>query len=104
MLRYYDGAEIAWTAAEEQREEDRRPRHVPSHESATATYFSDSRAARIIDEFPFLSATVVREPSAGAVVGESGGLWRPLEARGLLWTEGRAELDRLSTWLASGTP
>jgi hypothetical protein len=55
----------------------------------------------VIDEFAFLSPTVVREPSPN-LLGESSGLWRPLEARALLWREGAAELDRLASWMDAG--
>jgi hypothetical protein len=98
VLRYYDAAEVAWDAAEQLRETERRPRHLPSPEGATADYFSDSEAAATIDEFSFLAPTVSREPHRGLI--ESAGRWRPLQARALLWERGREELGRLGTWLA----
>ena len=98
VLRYFDAAEVAWEADESLRERERRPRHVPSSEAAAAPFFADSEAAATIEEFPFLRATVTREPRPG-LVGESSGTWRPVEARALLWSHGREELDRLITWL-----
>jgi hypothetical protein len=98
VLRYYDAADVAWGAAEEQRDRERRPAHLPSGEGITAPYFSDSEAAAAIDEFPFLGATVESEPHGGIV--QSSGTWRPLQARALLWEHGREELGRLDTWLA----
>ena len=98
VLRYFDAAEVAWAADEALREHERRPRHVPSSEGAAAPFFADSDAAATIDEFPFLRATVSRDPRPG-LVGESSGLWRPVAARKLLWDHGREELDRLTAWL-----
>ena len=98
VLRYFDAAEVAWAADESLRERERRPRHVPSSEAAAAPFFADSEAAATIEEFPFLRATVSRDPRPG-LVGESSGLWRPVEARALLWAHGREELDRLTAWL-----
>lgn len=103
VLRYYDAAGVAWASAEAQRERERRPRHLPHGEAVTAAYFSESEIAAVIDEFPFLGATVVRPPREALAFTESAGLWRPREARALLWTHGREELDRLSTWLAAGS-
>ena len=71
---------------------------MPSSEAAAAPFFADSEAAATIEEFPFLRATVSRDPRPG-LVGESSGLWRPVEARALLWAHGREELDRLTAWL-----
>jgi len=101
VLRYYDAAEVAWAAEETQRDRERRPRHVPAAEAAAAPYFADSEAATAIDEFPFLRAAVVRDPGPGLLAGESSGLWRPLQARALLWERGREELTRLTSWLGS---
>jgi len=103
VLEYYEGAAVAWASEETQRERERRPRHLPAGETATATFFEGSEAAALIDEFPFLRATVVRDPAPG-LVGESAGLWRPRQARALLWEHGREELGRLTGWLAAGTP
>jgi len=95
VARYFEGAEVAWDALEAERERQRRPRRLPLPDGATAPYFEDSAPAALIDEFPFLRATVAREPSGGSIV-ESAGLWRPLQARALLWERGRDALDRLS--------
>jgi len=103
VLEYYEGAAVAWASEETQRERERRPRHLPAGETATATFFEDSEAAALLDEFPFLRATVVRDPAPG-LVGESAGLWRPRQARALLWEHGHEELGRLTGWLAAGTP
>ncbi len=102
VLRYYEAGAVAWNADEALRERARLPRHVPTSEAAAAPYFADSEAATAIDEFPFLRAAVVRDPSPGPIAGESAGLWRPLEARALLWQHGREEFDRLTAWLAAG--
>src|SRR5262249_14799755 len=61
VLGYYDAAAVAWGSAEAQRESVRQPRHVASAETATAPYFGDSDVAAVIDEFPFLRETVVRD-------------------------------------------
>ena len=103
VLEYYEGAAVAWASEETQRERERRPRHLPASEMATASFFEDSQVAALIDEFPFLRPTVVRDPAPG-LVGESGGLWRPRQARTLLWEHGHEELGRLTGWLAAGTP
>ena len=102
VLRYYEGAAVAWASEETQRERERRPRHLPA-ETMTAPFFADSEVAALIDEFPFLRAVVLRDPAPG-LVGESGGVWRPREARTLLWERGREELGRLTGWLAAGNP
>jgi len=102
VLRYYEGAAVAWASEETQRERERRPRHLPA-ETMTAPFFADSEVAALIDEFPFLRAAVLRDPAPG-LVGESGGVWRPREARTLLWERGRDELGRLTGWLAAGNP
>jgi hypothetical protein len=101
VLGYYEAAGVAWASAEEERERERQPRHIAVRDSAPAPYFEDSQEAAAIDEFPFLRATVVREPRPGLV--ESAGAWRPWQARALLWQHGREELGRLTTWLASGS-
>jgi hypothetical protein len=75
---------------------------IPSRGNASAPYFEDSDVAAVIDEFPFLRETVVRDPQPGPVGVESAGLWRPLEARALLWQRGRDELGRLTGWLGGG--
>jgi len=98
VLRYFDAAEVAWAADEAVRERERRPRHVPSSEAEGAPFFADSEAALTIEEFPFLRSAVSRDPRPG-LVGESSGLWRPLQARALLWEHGREELERLTSWL-----
>jgi len=98
VLRYFDAAEVAWAADESLRERERRPRHVPSSEAAPAPFFADSEAAATIEEFPFLRDAVSRDPRPG-LIGESSGLWRPLQARALLWAHGREELERLTSWL-----
>ncbi|HLK12789.1 MAG TPA: PDZ domain-containing protein [Candidatus Binatia bacterium] len=94
VLHLFDGAEVAWRAIEAEREATRRPRHIPMPDEATAPYFAESAAGTALEEFPFLKGTIVREPSAGRLV-ESSGLWRPIEARGILWAHGREALARL---------
>jgi PDZ domain-containing protein len=103
VLGYHDAAAVAWTSEETQREREGRPRHVPTREGATAPYFEDSDVAAAIDQFPFLRDTVAREPAHGLVVGESAGLWRPQQARAMLWDRGREELARLTAWLSSSS-
>ena len=98
VLRYFDAAEVAWAADESLRERERRPRHVPSSEAEPAPFFADSEAAATIEEFPFLRDAVSRDPRPG-LIGESSGLWRPLQARALLWAHGREELEWLTSWL-----
>ena len=97
VVRYYDAAEVAWEADEEVRERDKRPRHIPSAEAGTAPYFVDTDAEATILEFPFLQETVVREPGTRIIA--LSGLWRPVQARALLWEKGREELGRLTQWL-----
>ena len=103
VLRYYRAAGVAWASAEDQRQSEGRPRHFPSVETSTAPYFGDSEVAVVIDEFPFVRDTVVRDPHPAAIAGEAAGLWRPLQARALLWERGRDELNRFTTWLAAGS-
>ena len=103
VLGYYDAAAVAWASEEADREGDRRPRHLPSADGATAPYFEGSEVAAVIDEFPFLRDTVVRDPEPRPLGGESAGLWRPRQARTLLREGGREELARFTTWLAAGS-
>jgi hypothetical protein len=98
VLRYHDAAAVAWSAEDATRERERRSRRLPSPESMVAPFFTDSDEESAIEAFPFLQATVVRPPSRG-MVGESAGLWRPVQARTLLWDGARAEQERLATWL-----
>ena len=98
VLRYHDAALVAWQAEEATRERERRPRRLPTPEAMVAPYFLDSDEDATIEAFPFLRDTVTRRPTSG-MVGESAGLWRPVEARKLLWERARAEQDRLATWL-----
>ncbi len=100
VVRYYDAAEVAWEADEALRERDKRPRHVPTGEGTTAPYFVESDAEAAILEFPFLQSTVAREPGTGTI--EISGLWRPVQARTLLWEKGREELGRLTRWVRAG--
>jgi hypothetical protein len=99
VVRYYDAAEVAWEADEALRERDKRPRHIPTGEGTAAPYFIESDAEATIDEFPFLRETVVREPGTATI--EISGLWRPVQARTMLWEKGREELGRLTQWLGS---
>jgi hypothetical protein len=103
VLRYHDAAEVAWTAEETQREDERRPRHLPIPEAASAPFFADSEAASTIEEFPFLREAVSRDPKP-SFGGESSGQWRPTQARTLLWNRARAELAKLRGWLANRSP
>ncbi len=103
VLQYHDAAAVAWASENALRERERRPRHLPASEATTAPFFTDSEAGTAIDEFPFLRDTVVRDPRPGALAGESAGLWRPVQARALLWEHARAEQDRLATWLGMAT-
>jgi hypothetical protein len=100
VVRYFDAAQVAWEAEEALRERDDRPRHVPLAEAAAAPYFADSDAEATILDFPFLRETVVREPGTGVL--EVSGLWRPVQARRLLWERGREELARLARWARGG--
>jgi membrane-associated protease RseP (regulator of RpoE activity) len=100
VLRYYDAAGLLWDAEEQRSEREHMPHHRAANGAAPAPYFNDSQVTATLDEFPFLRATVIREPAPGVLGGESAGLWRPYEARALLWQHGRDELARLTTWLA----
>jgi PDZ domain len=93
-LRPYQAAAVAWEAADAAAERDHRSRRLPVNEMAGAPYFDDSPAATVIAEFPALSVTVARQPRPG-VIGESSGLWRPWQARALLWERGRVEREAL---------
>src|SRR5262249_56403307 len=62
VLRYFAAAEVAWKSIEQQRERDHRPAHLPVPEEMTAEYFEDSAPAAVLEEFPFLTPTIVREP------------------------------------------
>jgi hypothetical protein len=99
ILRYHVAAGVAWMAEESLRERDRRPRHFPAGEATVAPFFADSDVASTIEDFPFLRQTVVQDPGPGVVGGETAGLWRPVEARTLLWTHAREEQARLEGWL-----
>jgi hypothetical protein len=103
VLRYYSGARVAWDAEQTLREREYRPSRVPTAEAATAPFFTGSEVEGLVDEFPFLRATVVRDPSRGVLASESSGLWRPVPARQLLWEHGREELARHTAWLEKGT-
>lgn len=92
-LRPFEAAQVAWTAIEGDREEQRRTRRIPMAEEAGAPYFQDSQAAAVLDEFPFLRSTVVQEPKTGMI--ETAGSWRPVQARQLLWEHGRTQLATL---------
>ena len=101
VLRYCDAAEVAWAAQEAEREREQRPRHLPASEGDPVPYFADSEPAATIEEFPFLGATVAREPHPALLGGESSGLWRAGQARSLLWERARVELARLTAWLGT---
>jgi hypothetical protein len=103
VLAYHDAASTAWAADEIQGERTRRPRQLPPAEHV-APYFTDSEPAAVLDRFPFLRDTIVREPARGVFGAEAAGVWRPLQARALLWEHARAELALLSGWLAGHLP
>jgi hypothetical protein len=71
---------------------------MPFPEAMTAPFFGDSDEEATIDGFPFLRDTVSRPPQGSSLV-ESAGLWRPVEARRLLWEHARTEQERLAGWL-----
>ncbi len=94
VMRYYDGAALAWEAIEGKRVDERRIRRLPQAENQTEPFFSDSPAAALLDEFSFLDGTVARQPRGGRLA-ETSGLWRPVWARLLLWERGAQALDDL---------
>jgi len=94
VLRYYEGAAIAWDAIEGYREREHLSRRLPVPDSLAVPYFTDSPVASLVEEFDFLDATVARPPSGGRFV-EASGLWRPVWARLLLWERGGQALDQL---------
>jgi hypothetical protein len=96
VMRYYEGAVLAWDAMEGNREREHLSRKLPIPDSLAVPYFTDSPVASLIDEFPFLDATVARRPSGGRLV-EASGLWRPVWARLLLWERGGQALQQLRT-------
>jgi len=98
VLRYHDAAAVAWRAEEAARERAGGSRRLPSPDSMVAPYFTDSDEETTINAFPFLAGTVARTPGPG-LIGEASGLWRPVEARRLLWERARAEQEQLATWL-----
>jgi hypothetical protein len=99
VLRYYEGAVLAWDAIEGNREREHLSRKLPVPDSLAVAYFTDSQVASLIDEFTFLDATVARRPSGGRLV-EASGLWRPVWARLLLWERGGQALEQLRTHVA----
>jgi hypothetical protein len=104
LLRYHEAAVVAWESEEALRERDRRPRRYPMARAAAAPYLPGSAVAAAIAGFPFLEATVERPPGPGVLVGGRAGLWRPVEARALLWERARAEQAALAAWLAGPEP
>jgi hypothetical protein len=96
VMRYYEGAVVAWDAIEGNREREHLSRKLPVPDSMTQPYFSDSPVALLLEEFDFLDATVARQPTGGRLV-EASGLWRPVWARLLLWERGARALDELRT-------
>jgi hypothetical protein len=94
VLRYYEGAVLAWDAIEGDREREHLSRKLPVPDSLAVPYFTDSPVALLVEEFDFLDATVARRPSGGRFV-EASGLWRPVWARLLLWERGAKALDEL---------
>src|SRR5262249_8549426 len=102
VLRYFAGAEVAWKSIEQQREREHRPTHLPVPEEMTAEYFEDSAPAAVLEEFPFLAPTIVREPKLSLT--ESAGRWRPVVARALLWAKGRQAIDQLAGALQHRAP
>ena len=103
VLAYHEAAGVAWAADEIAAQRTRRPRQLPPTERV-APYFADSEAAAVLDRFPFLRDTIVREPGPGVFGTETAGAWRPLQARALLWQHARLELAQLSRWLAGEPP
>ncbi len=94
VLRYYEGAAIAWEAIEGDREREHLSRKLPVPDSLAVPYFTDSPVASLVDEFDFLDGTVARRPTGGRIV-EASGLWRPVWARLLLWERGGQALEQL---------
>lgn len=94
VMRYYEGAAIAWEAIEGDREREHLSRKLPVPDSLAVPYFTDSPVASLVDEFDFLDATVARRPAGGRLV-EASGLWRPMWARLLLWERGGQALEQL---------
>lgn len=92
-LRPFEAAEVAWDGIEGERDRERRMRKVPMADEATVPFFEDSPAAAVMDEFPFLRATVARDPEPGIL--ETAGQWRPVQARQLLWDHARTQLQAL---------
>jgi hypothetical protein len=94
VMRYYDGAAIAWEAMEGKRVDERLSRRLPQAENRTEPFFSDSPEAALLDEFSFLEGAIARQPRGGRLA-ETSGLWRPAWARLLLWERGAQALDDL---------
>jgi PDZ domain len=92
VVRYYEGAAVAWGAIEGDREQERRSRRLPVPENLGVPYFSDSPVASLLDEFTFLDATIARQPRGVSLV-EASGMWRPVWARLLLWERGAQALN-----------
>jgi hypothetical protein len=99
VLAYHDAAAVAWAADAAESQHTHHPRQLPAAEH-TAPYFADSDVAAVIDRFPFLHDSVVREPGPGVLGGEAAGVWRPLKARALLWEHAHTEQELFLTWLA----
>jgi len=99
VLRYYEGAELAWDAIEGNREREHLSRKLPVPDSLTVPFFTNSPVAALIEEFDFLDATVARQPTGGRFV-EASGLWRPMWARLVLWERGGQALEQLRTRVA----
>ena len=96
VMRYYEGAVVAWEAIEGNREREHLSRKLPVPDSMTQPFFTDSPVASLLEEFDFLDATVARQPTGGRLV-EASGLWRPVWARLLLWERGARALDEVRT-------
>src|SRR5262249_16170188 len=61
VMRYYEGAVVAWDAIEGNREREHLSRKLPVPDSMTQPYFSNSPVASLLEEFDFLDATVARQ-------------------------------------------
>jgi hypothetical protein len=96
VLRYYEGAAVAWEAIEGDRERQHLSRKLPVPDSMTQPYFSDSPVASLLEEFDF--STPPSRASRPADGWSRSGLWRPVWAR-LLWERGARALDELRTRL-----